>query len=233
MGERLTAYPFSGRKKISGEIESSESFYGGGTEAKQEIEANLRSESGRTHKVRLIERADNMGADGLAYSEKWKMFKEAGLPVVPTLRKTEKGTVLMTDLRADGSEIFGKALLYKLTGKAIFPDEQKVEVPYNFVMRFLEIVEGDEFQKLKTKVQEHVSAASESKIVLPIDDPFELVIHPDGSWDLVTVDLKHGTKASETESSKIEELNTRYASFFLKTLSELGQVYKSLSNEQN
>lgn len=232
MGERLTAYPFSGRKKISAETKFSQSFFGGGTEEKHEIKADLHSDSGKVREVKLIERADNVGADKLTYSEKWKMFKDAGLPVVPTLRKTEKGTVLMTDLRADGSEIFGKALAYKLSEKAVFPEELSAEVPYSLINRFLEILEGRELEELKNKIKEYVAQASENKILLPIDDPFELIIHPDGSWDLVIVDLKHGTRARDQERDQIEELNTRYANFFLKNLSEIARAYKSLENAQ-
>src|SRR5688572_175945 len=45
-----------------------------------------------------------------SYIDAWIAFREAGIAVTPTLHLSSRNTLLVTDLKADGSELYGKGL---------------------------------------------------------------------------------------------------------------------------
>lgn len=197
--------PVSGKNNVWYEGQTRDVVFEG-----TDIKQNLLGTVGHVH-VLLVER-DNRQRNGLYYSEQWKIAKEAGLPVVPTLRKAKNGKVLMTDLTADGSEIFGKAMEFKLNG----------ELDPNFYPRlsvkFLKVMENDQ-EGIVKKVKDYVDLASTKGIILPVDDPFELILHPDGTWDLVIIDLERLGKADPDEN--LLEENEKNAGSFIQDLKKI------------
>lgn len=104
MKECITAYPVSGINPIALSIVSEFPFQMGGAESKTLIEATV-GHSGKQRRVTLVERGRKA-----VYIEKWNLLRNAGLPVIPTLRESSRETVLLTDLRHDGAEIYGKGM---------------------------------------------------------------------------------------------------------------------------
>lgn len=156
-----------------------------GAADKQKLTADMTYES-KKKSVQLVERD---GQHGTLY-RKWLAMKAAGLPVVPTMRQTDRDTVVMTDLRADGSELYGKGLggyiLDRIQLRTVRPREK-----HPLDDRFLELMRSpQDLQKIMDKAAEYAQMANAAGILLPEDDPFELVIHPDRSWDLVCLDIE-------------------------------------------
>lgn len=225
--ERIKLETVSGKKAVTINSPGGEEIMSNGIESKLRHKATIESGS-REKQVRLVERK-NIKTFGPDYASQWQLFRNAGLPVVPTLRKTERGTVMMTDLTADGSEIYGKDLSSMLLqGLFQFSHIDKNKLPkIKYVNSFLEIMEGEEFERLKRKVKEYQELANTNGILLPTDDPFELIIHPDGTWELVIIDLRFGGKdiANPRLSETIELMNKNSAAFFINDLLEIKKFF--------
>src|SRR6185369_10384550 len=110
---------------------SSEQIVPDGLEFKSRIFGEMDSRSGKTaRRVRLVERGHGQNQEWFielgqnSYKDNWLLFKKAGLPVVPTLRETDRNTVLVTDVTADGSALCGKAFFIK--------SRENREDPYDF-----------------------------------------------------------------------------------------------------
>src|SRR6266567_1114957 len=103
MSESITAYPISGAKPREIQVNAKIPLHGG-NETKNRLEGTLAQ-----REVSLIERPLDQN-----YVDNWYAFREVGLPVVPTLRESSRGTLLVTDVKADGSEIYGKGLMHTL-----------------------------------------------------------------------------------------------------------------------
>lgn len=164
-----------------GVLDSRRFFRGGGKE-KWAIAAEITRNS-RHKPLALVER--DFGQDTNRIVEVWKRCKDVGIPVVPTLGITQRGTVVMTDLRADGSELYGKSLVFYSHGEKREPSELD--------SIFLQILSDTE--KLKAIKEEAIRLAvkaGESGIAMPIDDPFELLVKPDGTFSLICLDLELG-----------------------------------------
>ena len=66
----------------------------------------LKGTVGKDSLISLIQRDAYYGQQ---IEKNWEAMKKIGLPVVPTLRKLPTGELLVTDMKADGSQIYGKA----------------------------------------------------------------------------------------------------------------------------
>lgn len=111
-----------------------------------------------------------------AYFEKWQGIKNSGLPTVPTMRVISNNEVIMTDLTADGSVIYGKHDEKDLT-KRTSPPADKLFMRINT-------------QAIEVRARQIQKMADKQNITLPTDsDPFVLVVHPNGSWELVVLDV--------------------------------------------
>jgi hypothetical protein len=124
----------------------------------------------------------------------WLAFRDAGLPVAPELFTRPGNTVFVADVKADGSEVFGKYL--RCTLQQDMPRERP-----------------------RPKIDEYVSKADNASLVLPKDDPFELIIHPNGEWDLITLDLTNAKIPTKGHSHKLSSDNISTALSFDTNLS--------------
>ncbi len=235
---KIELKPVSGKKTVEIDSPDIEMMNTIGVEPKFRINAQLIGPGGRRKKVRLIGRQDNVEElDAANYSENWKLFKEAGLPVVPTLRKTENGKVVMTDLIADGSELYGKELgsslstvhEFKLKNdfKKLLKDKLKL------VKSFLDILKDEEFKHLKSKLAGYENLANQNRIYLPFDDPFELLVHPDGKWELIIIDLRTGGKRNvyfHAERTP-DENNKKCIKLFFDNILVIKEMYEKMMLE--
>lgn len=209
MSEQIIAEPISGRAEHSLE-EVSQKEVGIGTEGgKRYLEVKVGNSE-----ARFFERP---------YSKEvvriWKIFRDLGLPVVPTLRKTSRETLLMTDVTADGSRVYGKGFYGLLNG------ENKGIITKNFTHNpemdnlFLKITNPIRFHLIKKKIEQYLKIAKDNFLIFPSDDPLEIVVHPDGSWDLMMLDLYLGKAATEDEKNKyspeeIDKANRRILEYY-------------------
>ncbi|OGI73813.1 hypothetical protein A3D42_03285 [Candidatus Nomurabacteria bacterium RIFCSPHIGHO2_02_FULL_41_18] len=165
-----------------------------GYEKKYLHEISLRS--GKT--ISLVERAfdDRLGiADPDKYIKRWQAFKDAGLPVVRFIRRSEKG-IFMKNLKHDGSEIFGKGYLTIIEDQE---DNSRGKIPLLTEMenKFIRIMETD-LPKIRLNLDDIVRKAKDNDLLLPSDDPFELLIHPNGTWEIIILDLSYARIDNDT-----------------------------------
>lgn len=175
----------SGIKSHVLKISERKRFYYGGLSLKQWLTAEMGDKKQITLKrLRLVER--DFGKKTNRIVKIYTAYKKAGLPVVHTFRKTTEGKVVMTDVTADGSRIYGKAVSIHHIGS---DGEKRSPDPMDAV--FLEFMNNKEVvAAIKTEAERIAMVASENGIVLAWDDPFELIIHPDKTWNLLCLDLE-------------------------------------------
>jgi hypothetical protein len=163
--------------------------------AKGDIPNSLGLEPKAVHKIKVKRGeketevsmvARDVGPRGVdEYAKTWRAFRKAGIPVVEHMWKSEDGKVFVKDLKRDGSEIFGKAygMLTSIKSErqklALTPMEEK----------FIKIIETD-LPKIRSAAEEMAKRATQCGLVLPWDDAFELLVHPDGTWQIIVLDLR-------------------------------------------
>ena len=130
------------------------------------------------------------------YTKTWKAFKKAGIPVVEHMWKSDEGKVFVKDLKRDRSEIFGKA--YTMLAAKKFEDQKPALTPME--EKFIKIIETD-LPKIKAALENMVMKADQYRLVLPWDDAFELLVHPDGTWEIVVLDLNLAIIGGDTSKN--------------------------------
>jgi hypothetical protein len=122
----------------------------------------------------------------LSYIEKWKHLRSLGFSVASDiLLNPMRGFMLLEDVKKDGSELYGKSLensFYYGTRR----DRPRPEID----SIFLELTCDETFGQIQRGAERVVENANTRQIQLPSDDPMELLIHPDGTWDFITLDLE-------------------------------------------
>ena len=188
MAEKVIAYSLGVVPTVFDRTSRSH-FYGGGTESKHLVlGADNRSYIERLYDIRWI--------------NNWKAMRKAGLPVVPDiLLNPMRRFMLLTDIKADGSEAYGKALSRCLEYPSIIPrDRPRPDID----QLFLNLTTPENLPKIKQAVDKLVATANTSNIELPKDDAVELVIHPDGSWGLMTLDLQYAKTLTPQTQAEID-----------------------------
>jgi hypothetical protein len=136
--------------------------------------------------------------------EIWHKLKDAGLPVVPTMRKVNGHSVLMTNLTVDGSYLFGKYAAFSDTAWT----------PKDMTKKFKKIKSIE----IMRKVWDLAGTCNENDIELAYDDAFEVLVRPDGSWKLVILDLGWVDIEPEKEKELLEEANSKHCNYLLQVL---------------
>lgn len=128
------------------------------------------------HHLSFIER---LSPPNFPYEKKWQRLKDAGFTVVPSLlissqtnNERTRRTVLVTDMRADGSELYGQN----------FNCEESRSEINRF---FLDLTTPKKITQIEQKGLEYVDLANRLGILLPTDPSgaFTFHVRPDGSWD--------------------------------------------------
>lgn len=139
------------------------------------------------------------------------MLKEVGLPVIPFLRTATipdtKGTpnetkiAFVPDLTYDGSKIYGKEEAWDAINDNYTSSADANEL-------FLEVI-FDQKEEILKLVAKYIKLASENDIVLPDDgEGFNLVIDPQGNWELVIIDIELARKRMPELESKEDVFET-------------------------
>lgn len=175
------------------------------TESKHKVEAAV-SRNGKSRDISLIQ--DKYPDDNLP--ETWQELKTAGIPVVPTLRiHEESGSVFVTDLKADGSEFYGKSKHREFSNK--FLRRKKTD---DF---FLQLTDEENVAKIRNRAIEISKIASKNGILLTKDDTFDLRITPQGDFEVFCLDLTGTTKYKPENYSRdnLEAENLYQANNFI------------------
>jgi hypothetical protein len=213
---RVNLIPGSGLNSHEIEINEQEGLTGG-IEMKRKILGAL-EHRGRKKTVKLVKRFDNSGE----YKKSWNVFRQAGIPIVPSLRvsKNNPDEIYLTDLTANGSEIYGKSVYFKiLNGK----NHESFNPSFKLAKAFSKIP----YESIEQEVERVVKIANQNNIFLPWDDAFELVIKPDGKWNLVVIDLGEARLQRNEHVFETEDSNTEYSNDFLKRIKWLQEHFQS------
>lgn len=154
----------------------------------------------------------------------WKKMKNVGLPVPEELLLNPmRGFVLLTDVKADGSEVYGKGLSYCLNhADVVQRDRPRPEID----KIFLELTTQQKLPILEEAAQQIVSLANEHNFELPYDDGMELIIHPDGSWNMIILDIRDAKTDQPLTTPDAQSRQVRNAFY-------LGQFIHNLRNIRN
>jgi len=165
-----------------------------GSEEKSRIGVKLQSEKRERDLSLVAKRVGVLGSrnrkkysglsDTEAYYMNWKMLKEAGIPTVPTVRIVDEDVVVLTDMTAKGGMFFGKETNL---------NEIELEKISDVEMIFAQM----DLRPVKEELLRIERLALVQRIKLPIDDPFDLLVHPDGSWEVVVLDLGWAEKDAD------------------------------------
>lgn len=121
------------------------------------------------------------------YIKNYTALREAGVPVVPEVLTTDNDRLLVTDVKADGSEVYGRGMAWALSWCS---DDSERSRPHRDVdPHFLRLTSPEKLPDIEKQASVYAANAAEHDIVLAADDPFELKVGPDGRWDLIALDL--------------------------------------------
>lgn len=138
----------------------------------------------------------------------WYKLKKAGLPVVPTMRKIGDYSVLMTNLTSDGSFLFGKYTRYA----------KDAAVPKSMTKNLKKIP----ILPIKQTAWIFADICNNNDIELAYDDAFELLVHPNGSWELIMLDLSGVViNVKPEDKDSLEENNSKHCRLFFETIMSL------------
>jgi hypothetical protein len=199
--ESINAESIIGKPPVEIKNVNRTDLYGGGLEPKALIEGQVAGKD-----VYLMERRLDP-----VYEANWFAMKKAHLPVVPTLRKTED-KLIVTDVKADGSETYGKGFLSAI-GERSRPDVDT---------HFLELTTGENLQAITQQIDTYIDRANQAGIAIPWDDPFELLVHPNGSWQLIILDLRNAKIEQSTET--VTPINKEAKETFLRITRENREI---------
>lgn len=158
-----------------------------GNEPKHRVRASIIGRGSRIREVSLVQKEIRHPGGADEFIKEWQRLKSAGIPTIPTVRKISPSEVVMTDMTLDGGAFFGKSDLWeskvrKERGKAREIDRRFVEI---------------DLKEIEAQGNEIAQQATDHDIALPYDDPFDLLVHPDGTWQLVVLDIDNQSAEGE------------------------------------
>lgn len=180
-----------------------------------------------------LERDGFSGVDNADfYMDIWQKMKHAGLPVVTTVRKVSSETVIMTDLTADGSVIYGKHQASTVRFNESIDMQNKIARDHGWVKTQEKIesidnrlmhVDQDRVEQLATEIMD---TATQAGFTLPFDDPMVLVVGSDLTTRIYILDLS----STKMNDSPLAIKTDNYMSV-QKFLHQISQIRKYLLGE--
>lgn len=217
MNKELQPVPEVGRRHVILR-HGTESEIFGGTEPKKLTEGYL-TYGDNAKFVSLVEREE----DNLSFMVKnWKMLRQAGLPVPPTIRILGKNKLMVTNLRVGGAEMYGKALYERID---YYNQRGMVFYPRKIDNLFVDTLKT-QWEAVKSEICQYQEMANKHGIVLPSDDAFELLVKPDGSWKLVLTDWKLAYRSKFP--TEVVEKNKRYVGWVEEYISDIFDHFSRL-----
>lgn len=133
--------------------------------------------------VPLLESLDDRAYQG--YADNWQRFRDAGMPVPPLYLRGLSGTLLIPDIKEGGSEVYGTGMARDMY-RQLRRDRPRPGVDQHFIR----LTGPDALPAVVAEVRAYVDRATRHNLQLPDHDPFQLVVHSDGTWKLAIRDLR-------------------------------------------
>lgn len=193
-----------------------------GMESKERIKGKITSPSGERQRcVQLIRRnfddrfpyntRDNLRIAQQTQDE-WKKYKVADLPTYDTLRLAQDGSLLTTDESAFGARTYGNPdFRYSLKEGKIFRTRKDKIIDEQFIK-----LASEPMDKIRQESDRIVDIASQNRIGLPLNDPLELIVNPDGKWQIKTLDVAESHTFDFIENA--ERFNKECTEYFMNQL---------------
>ncbi len=189
--------------KLLYSVKSNQDLGKGGSLRKRRLQGEFLYKT-KMKEMPLIEREDKHHI-----FEKWQLLYSAGIRVVSFMRRTDRGTVVMPDIRADGSELYGKSLVFQ-ANNTFQTELTQPRAPHPLDSVFLSIVQSPtELATIESVARVYAKKATRNNILLPGDDPFELIVHPDPEhrWDVICLDVEEASAVTALHRSHLEQDN--------------------------
>lgn len=171
-----------------------ESDAAGGTDSKALVTGILGKTSLAGNKVAL-ERASFIERHVIdpGYLLTWHGMRSTGTPVLyPVYHHVGRQALLTPDLKADGSELYGKGLDVSLATAKQRPYPRHRPRPEIDAL-FLDIATDGNLRDLEDQAMEYATNDAATGLRWPVDDTFELHVRPDGSYGMMYIDVGMGT----------------------------------------
>jgi hypothetical protein len=152
-------------------------------------------------------------------AEIWKEFHDSDVPVTSDIFVGAHNKLLVPNLKARGSELYGKCLSY-LLGANLERDVHRPEIDEFFVGLL-----GTNEDQVDDRITQFARTATQSDLLLPQDDPLEMIVHPDGSWNLIVLDLAKAMKMPPKIRPHLEADNS---SSVLRFQGHLDRIFQGL-----
>lgn len=116
------------------------------------------------------------------YYERWRFLRKLGIPTVSSMRVVDDHHVAMGDMTIGGAAFFGKEKWWTVNDevrRSVHRELDKME------KLFLNI----DSEAIKREIASLQALAWANGIRLPSDDEYDLLVRPDGSFQVVLMDL--------------------------------------------
>lgn len=179
-------------------------FFGANT--KYEIQAELLSDAEHPP-IRLIEKELHSTYAVQKYTDTWHFYQQIGLPVMPAFW-THGTSIFMPDMRELGWQFYGKARWKMMQRVKPYPKDPIHD------QAFMNLVQGYEFDRVIARTQHFLDIAYHQRVILPPDDPFDLLIHESGKWDTIIWDLGQSVDSTNMTEQFIWEKNKENVEYY-------------------
>lgn len=123
------------------------------------------------------------------YEQTWRALRSAGLPIIEeTLFNPIENYVLVRDLKQDGSEIYGRSWDLSFRYPDFYPFHRRQQA---IDQLFLTATNDQHLPHIVGQVKRNVNIANANGFRLADDDPFDLIVRPDGTNDIVFIDIRN------------------------------------------
>jgi hypothetical protein len=166
----------------------------GGAFPKHRIEAITVSGGMRERRLRLVTKraaicngviiGDELVTmtDSERYYERWRFLRKNSIPTASSMRVADRWNVVMGDMTIDGSEFFGKEKYHDIGGQI----SDNIHRSHSSIERIFLGINPLLIKKEIERIQMKLFGLG---VRLPYDDRYDLLVHPDGNWEVLVIDL--------------------------------------------
>jgi hypothetical protein len=189
------------------DVSKKRKFYLGGGKPKHFVEASVGKD--QDLKMSLVEKETLSEFHSDMMLKVWKRCRQNNIDVVDFMAKTSDGFIIMSNITHDGSQIYGRSLLHTI--KSDDHGERKRDVN-ELDKKFINLMQNnhEKINQAALKIAEKTASAG---IILPSDDPLDLILHPDGSWQIMPLDIENAVldsaPSNEERARDIEVMNKK------------------------
>lgn len=231
--EKRTPLKKGDRDSIGIEITSVSAEKMNGAYEKNKVEAKpFLGEKTREKRVKLVVKravvsrrdGDIFGDEQVAmtparrYYERWRFLRKLGIPTVSSMRVVDDHYVAMGDMTVGGAAFFGKEKWWTVSGEMRRGERRELDKTEEM---FLNI----DPETIKREIARLQVLAWVNGIRLPPDDEYDLLVRPDGSFQVILMDLTQMRKRGDETIDVLvreRELSFRALDGLISNLRKLG-----------